>query len=338
MRSPEIIAELSCNHLGSLERMLRLIEAAKQSGADAAKFQMWTQGTMVLDTSYVIRDGPWAGRSLFDIYDTGHVPWHWLPQMFAFARDIGIELFASVFDMRALAKLEEFFCPRYKIASFEIVDTPLISAVARTGKPIIISTGMATFDDIERAYWAVYHADPQTDVTLLKCTSSYPAPASDANLATIPRLRLFDYAAKSGLSDHTLGLVVPVAATALGATMIEKHLTISRSDGGPDAGFSSEPHEFKAMVDACREAAAALGKVRYGPTEAELPSLQFRRSLYWAKDIRQGEAITAEHLVTARPALGIPPGNMHKLIGRPAMMDETRGKPVQRLHLGYDPD
>jgi sialic acid synthase SpsE len=260
-----------------------------------------------------------------DLYRGAWTPWEWFPGLFDYARAHRIDCFASVFDHESLAFLERLNCPRYKIASFEIVDLPLIEAVAKTGKPIVISTGMATWDEIIGAFWATA---PTGDVTLLKCTSAYPATAASANLDAMRGVRRFPRFFKPGLSDHTLGLVVPVAATALGATMIEKHITLSRADGGPDAAFSSEPHEFKAMVDACREAALAIGKVTYGPTDAERPSLQFRRSLYWAKEVHRGEYVQRGDLRTARPALGASPADLSKFVGLPATRTHTFGEPA----------
>lgn len=323
--SPYIIAEISCNHLGGLDRAVDLIEAAKLSGADAVKFQCWKDGMMCLG-DYQIQGTVWAGSRMRDLYRDAWTPWEWFPKLFAHAARVGIECFASVFDHESLAFLESLNCPRYKIASFEITDLPLIEAVAKTGKPIVISTGMASMDRIHAAAAAA----KGVEVTLLKCTSAYPATAACANLATMCDMR--GYAkTQAGLSDHTLGLVVPVAATALGATMIEKHLTLCRADGGPDAAFSSEPHEFKAMVDACREAALAIGEVRYGPTVEEKSSLQFRRSLYWARPLREGEIILASDLRTARPALGASPADLPKFITRRVRKDMAYGDPA---HLG----
>ena len=309
MNCPYIVAEISCNHLGSLDRAMELIDSAAYAGADAVKFQCWKDGTMVLN-DYTIEGTVWAGERMRDLYRDAYTPWEWFPKLFFHARRVGIECFASVFDHESLAFLETLDCPRYKIASFEIVDLPLIEAVAKTGKPIIISTGMATYEDIVKARAAARRGYEYVDVTVLKCTSAYPATAANANLATIEDI------GSCGLSDHTLGLAVPVAATALGATMIEKHLTLRRAEGGPDAAFSSEPHEFKKMVAACREAALAIGNVTYGPTDAELPSLQFRRSLYWARSLPQGVPVSAQDLRTARPALGASPADLGKFIGR----------------------
>lgn len=331
--TPYIVAEASCNHLGSLRRAYALVLRAKECGADAIKFQCWHRDHMVLG-SHTIAGSTWNGQDMQALYAEAWTPWEWFPALFELARRIGIDCFASVFDHESLAFLESLGCPRYKIASFEITDLPLIGAVAKTGKPIVLSTGMATHLEICAAISCALTGSNR-DVTKLVCTSAYPATAADANLRRVAQWHAVGKDSienptyiKTGLSDHTLGLAVPVAATALGATMIEKHLTLSRADGGPDAGFSSEPHEFKAMVDACREAAAALGEVRYGPTEAELPSLQFRRSLYWAKDIVEGETITREHLRTARPALGLPPNAMYELIGTKAKHAAQRHTPV----------
>lgn len=328
MNKPYIVAEISCNHLGSLGRALELIDAAKASGADAVKFQCWERDSMVLG-DYTIEGTGWHGQSMRKLYAEAWTPWDWFPRLFDYAKRVGIECFASVFDHESLRFLENLDCPRYKIASFEIVDLPLIEAVAKTGKPIIISTGMANKQEVFDAGDCAFSANVDSCITILKCTSAYPAPYSAVNLRTFIAMRDAPRFHDVGLSDHTLGLAVPVAATALGATMIEKHLTLRRADGGPDAAFSSEPHEFKAMVDACREAAQAIGEVRYGPTDTELPSLQFRRSLYWAKDIEPGETITREHLRTARPALGLPPKAMYELIGTKAKYGAKRHDPVK---------
>lgn len=322
---PEIVAEISCNHLGDLGRAIALIEAAKNSGADAVKFQCWHPDRMVVDRSYNLTSGSWAGRNLYDLYQEAFTPWEWFPTLFGHAKEVGIEMFSSVFDTEALAFLETLGCPRYKIASFEITDLPLIRAVSSTGKPIIISTGLASANEVIDA---VYATDVGGGITLLKCTSAYPASAESANLATLDDMRL--YTDQVGVSDHTLGLVVPIAATALGAKMIEKHLTLSRSDGGPDAAFSSEPHEFKAMVDACRDAAAAIGTVRYGPTEEEASSLQYRRSLYACKPIGEGVEFTKDTIDvfvrSARPAQGLPPD--YPLLGKRTTRALAAGDPI----------
>lgn len=266
--SPFIIAELSANHLGSLQRALALIEAAQAAGADAVKFQTFTPEQMV-EPDVVIQEGPWVGRNALDLYRQTCTPRHWQRIMFQYAADIGIVAFSSVFHPDDVDFLETLGCPMYKISSFEITDLALIKHAAATGKPLFISTGMASFEDIALAAEAAGKG-----VTLLKCTSAYPAKVEDANLATMVELKTFG---RSGLSDHTLGLTVAGAATALGADAIEKHLTLTRADGGPDAGFSMEPHEFAEMVAHCRQVAASIGEVRYGPTDAERAHLSLRR-------------------------------------------------------------
>lgn len=270
----KIVAEISANHLGSYERALRLVETAAAIGADCVKFQTFTPEQMV-DEGLVLDTGPWAGRKAIDLYREAHTPRGWHKQLFERARELGLTPFSSVFHPDDVAFLETLDCPIYKISSFEITDTDLISAAARTGKPIVISTGMATEGEIRRAAIA---ADPSPHLTLLKCTSAYPADASDANLISMQRLGEFPRCRAFGLSDHIPGIGVAVAAVALGASMIEKHMTLRRADGGPDAAFSMEPEEFAQLVTECRRAAAAIGEVRYGPTAAEQASLAMRRS------------------------------------------------------------
>lgn len=272
--SPFIVAEISGNHLGSEDRTIQLIDVAASCDADAVKFQCFTPEQMA-DPGVIIESGPWAGKELLTLYRETHTPREWFPLLFAHARASRILPFASVFHPDDVDFLETLGCEMYKISSFEILDLPLIRHAARTGKPLVISTGMASFDEIYEAS-LIASGSGAGGVTLLKCTSAYPADSSDANLATMKELMRLGWE-RIGLSDHTLGLAVPVAATALGATMIEKHLCLSRADGGPDAAFSSEPAEFAAMVVACREAAAAIGEVRYGPTESEMSSLPLRR-------------------------------------------------------------
>lgn len=272
---PFIVAEMSANHLGSFERALKIIDAAKAAGADAIKFQTYTVNGMVEDPNQVLTSGPWAGRSLGDLYAEGMTPRAWHQALFEYARSKNIEPFSTPFTPDDVDFLEELGCSRYKIASFELTDRVLIRHAARTRKPLVMSTGMATAKEIQTAVAEAVTHDCN-DVTLLKCTSAYPADASDANLAT-----MCDMAGRTvwpvGLSDHTLGIGVAIAATALGAAMIEKHLTLARADGGPDAAFSMEPHEFAQMVTECRRAAAAIGDARYGPTESEKPQLALRR-------------------------------------------------------------
>lgn len=275
MRKPFIVAELSANHLGSLERAFRIIEEAKIAGADAIKFQTFTVKGMVEDPDVVLSSGPWAGRSLGDLYAEAMTPRSWHQILFEYARSLSIEPFSTPFTPDDVDFLEEFDCPRYKIASFELTDHKLIAHVARTCRPIIMSCGMATDDEIAAAVGVAMDAGCY-GVTLLKCTSGYPAPAEEMNLQTMVDMRS-RFGWPVGLSDHSQGIGVAVAATALGADVIEKHLTLRRGDGGPDAAFSMEPHEFRQMVTECRRVAAAMGDVRYGPTPSELPQVALRR-------------------------------------------------------------
>lgn len=321
---PEIIAELSANHLGDLDRAIALVDAAAEAGADAIKLQVWASGRMVLDHDYTLKDGPWAGRKLSELYHEAHTKWDWVPILFARARSRGIDPFASVFDEDALAFLEVCRCPRYKIASFELVDTPLIAKVARTGKPMIISTGMASMAEIALAVDAA-RTNGCSDLTLLKCTSAYPAPASGVWLYGIAHLQE-QFNCKVGLSDHTQGIGVAIAATALGATVIEKHFTLLRADGGPDASFSLEPDELKQLVTECRRAAEAMNKLDVQTSED--PQRKLRRSLYYTRDMLEGETITESDLTTARPCLGRYPYEISQIIGTACTKDVKRHEPV----------
>lgn len=273
MNSPLIVAELGASHNGSFDRAYELVEAAAKAGADAIKLQTFMPEQMA-DEATVIASGPWAGRKLLDLYRECHTPRAWHQPLFLKAKSLGMTAFSSVFHPDDVDFLETLDCPMYKISSFEILDLPLIRHAASKKKPLIISTGMASEREIEDAWFSTAGCYP---VTMLKCTSAYPSPVSEANLLTMKDWLRPRYAYDVGVSDHTLGVGVAAAAVALGASMVEKHLTLSRSDGGPDAGFSSEPHEFAAMVKACHEAAAAIGEVRYGPTESEISSLPLRR-------------------------------------------------------------
>ncbi len=326
MNKPFIVAELSASHNGRLERALAIVDAAADAGADGIKIQTWTPDTMCVDRSYVVKSGAWAGRKLFDLYREAWLPWDWHKPIFDRCAERGIECFSAPFDKASVDFLETLGCPRYKIASFELVDLELIRYASSKGKPMILSTGMATEYEIFDALGAAQLAP---ELTILKCTSAYPADASDANLYTFGMCwngALDSPSFIKGLSDHTPGIGVAVAAAALGAVMIEKHLTLSRSDGGLDAGFSMEPDEFKQMVTECRRAAAAIGTVKYGCGPNE--STDLRRSLYWAKDIQEYEVITADHLCTARPALGASPHKMAGLIGCSAWQSAKAGDPV----------
>lgn len=283
MNRPFIVAELSANHLGSLDRAVDIVQAAADAGADAIKLQTFTPEQMA-ETNAVVESGPWAGRKLLELYREAHTPREWHKPLFGLAKLRGMVAFSSVFHPDDVDFLETLDCPIYKIASFELTDLALIERTARTMKPVIMSTGMATYDEIAGAARIVWRhgkggamkAASDGDVTLLKCTSAYPADASDSNLATLADIRE-RFSCDVGLSDHTPGIGVAVAATALGATVIEKHLTLSRADGGPDAAFSMEPHEFAQLVTECRRAAAAIGVVRYGPSASEASSVPLRR-------------------------------------------------------------
>ena len=316
-----IVAEIGANHNGSLARAFRLIDAAKDAGADAVKLQAYTADTLTLDCDgpgFTVTAGPWAGRRLYDLYKEAETPPEWLAPLFAHARKSGILCFASVFDLAGVDRLDYMDCPFYKIASFEITDTGLIEQAGLTGKPVIISTGMASDEEI----WAAIDAAATSELTLLHCVSAYPTKPEQANLMRIKQMRE-EFGFPVGLSDHTLGIAMPVAATALGAWVIEKHLTLSRADGGLDASFSLEPDEFKAMVSAVRETRAAM--LECEPPE---PHKELRRSLYAVKDIAAGEKLTHENIRSIRPGHGLPPWRLWTLIGRVAKQPIARGTPL----------
>lgn len=329
MTHPLIIGEVSCNHLGSLARALQIIEATAQSGADAVKFQCWSPGTMCV-SDYVVERGAWTGRRLRDLYEECFTPWEWFPTMFDLARTRGLVPFASAFDAKAVDFLETLACPIYKIASYEITDLPLIEKVSATHRPLMISTGAGNYDEINAAVVKAQAAGA-SNITLLKCTSSYPAPVEEANLATMDAMRR-RWHTDVGLSDHTLGIGVAVAAATLRADVIEKHLTLSRADGGPDAGFSMEPDEFKAMVRACRQAAEAVGSVSYEGTHDKL-----RRSLWIARDVPHGSALQRADICSARPELGMPARDLEAFIGRIAASDILAGTPLTWDLVDYVP-
>ena len=331
--SPYVIAELSGNHNGDIGRALALIDAAKAAGADAVKLQTYTADTITLDhdgPGFTIEGGLWDGRRLHELYREASTPWEWHEKLFAHARSAGITCFSSPFDPTAIAFLEKLNAPAYKIASFEIVDTPLIRLAAKTGKPLIISTGMASPDEISDALNA---AKESAGAVLLHCISAYPAPAEDANLARIPALAA-KYGCAIGLSDHTLGIEVSIAAVALGACVIEKHITLQRADGGPDAAFSLEPDELAALVKGVRTAHAALGRADYGRAASEEGNVAFRRSLYAVKDIAAGETITEENVRSIRPGYGLAPKHLPEILGRKAKRGIPRGTPISRDLLG----
>ena len=324
-----IIAELSANHNQSFDKAVQLIRAAKDAGADAVKLQTYTADTITIACDrpeFRIQGTLWNGRTLHDLYGEAYTPWEWQPKLKRIANDLGLDLFSSPFDASAVDFLEGMGVPAYKLASFELVDIPLIEKMARTGKPLIISTGMATVEEIEEAVLAARRAGA-TQIALLKCTSSYPAPPEEMNLRTIPELsRRFDV--PCGLSDHSMIVAVPLAAVALGACIIEKHLTLSRSEPGPDSAFSLEPHEFKQMVDAVRTAEKALGGIHFGVSAREASSRVFRRSLYVVQDIKRGESFTTANVRSIRPAHGLHTRHLHEILGRSAACDLARGTPL----------
>lgn len=328
---PLIIAEMSGNHNQSLERALEIVEAAARAGAHALKIQTYTADTMTLnlDNKDFKIDDPeslWKGNTLYQLYQQAYTPWEWHKPIFDRARELGMIPFSTPFDETAVDFLEELDVPMYKIASFENTDIPLIKKVASTGKPIIISTGMATVADLDETVRAAREAGCK-DLVLLKCTSTYPASPENTNILTIPHMReLFD--CQVGLSDHTMGVGVAVASVALGATVIEKHFTLSRADGGVDAAFSLEPDEMRALVVETERAWQALGEVKYGPTEKEKASLKFRRSIYVAKDIKAGEKFTKENIRVIRPGYGLEPKYFERIIGLTANKDLKAGTPL----------
>ena len=325
-----IIAELSANHHQNFEEAVRLVQAAKEAGADAVKLQTYTPDTITISSrreEFQIAGGTiWDGRSLYELYAEAFTPWEWQPKLKQIANALGLGLFSSPFDETAVDFLEEMNVPAYKVASFELIDLPLIKKIGRTGKPIIMSTGMASTEEIDEALTAAREAG-SPEIALLKCTSAYPSPPEEMNLRSIPELER-RFKVPSGLSDHTLGIAVPVASVALGARIIEKHLTLARSDGGPDSAFSLEPDEFKAMVQAVRFAEQALGKVHFGPTRRERASLAFRRSLFVVKDMKQGETFTAQNLRSIRPGHGLHTRHLPHIIGQHAACDIEKGTPL----------
>src|SRR5882724_13447073 len=326
-RPTYVIAELSANHNQSFDQAVRILHAVKDAGVDAVKLQTYTADTITLrsDKEYFRITGGtlWDGRILHELYQEAFTPWDWQPKLKKIAEDLGMQLFSSAFDGSAVDFLEQMDVPAHKVASCELVDLGLIRKMARTGKPMIMSTGMASEDEISEAMTAAREAGA-TQIALLKCTSAYPALPEEANLLTIPELaRRFDCPA--GLSDHTMGVAVPIAAVALGACIVEKHLCLRRVDGGPDNAFSLEPQEFKAMVDAVRVAEKALGSVQFAPAPSEASSRRFRRSLFVVEDVNQGELFTERNVRSIRPAEGLHPRAFHEVLGKCAARDVERG-------------
>lgn len=325
-----IIAELSANHNQDFHEAEKLVHAAKEAGADAVKIQTYTADTLTLNcTNEFFRIGKgtqWEGKNLYDLYGEAYTPWDWQPELQKIAHDTGLDFFSTPFDPTAVDFLEKMHVPAYKIASFEIVDIPLIRLIARTGKPIIMSTGMATRDEIEEAVAAI-RQEGNDRIALLKCTSAYPALPEDMNLKTIPDMAE-RFRVPVGISDHTLGTMIPVAAVALGACIVEKHFTLSRKNPGPDNSFSLEPHEFQAMVEAIRGVENALGTVSYDVTEHEKASRVFRRSLFAVEDIAEGELFTERNIRSIRPGYGLPPKSLPEVIGKKARVTISRGTPL----------
>lgn len=332
---PYVIAELSANHNGSLDTAFRLMTAAQAAGADAIKIQTYRPDTITLDCDgpdFRIDDGLWAGQRLFDLYQEAHTPWEWHPALFAHARQLGITLFSSPFDTTAVDLLEELGAPAYKIASFEAIDLPLIRYVAATGKPMIISTGMADADEISEAIAAAREGGCR-ELAVLHCVSGYPAPAADYNLRTIPDM-IKRFSAVTGLSDHTLDNATAIASVALGAAIIEKHFTLDRSGGGPDDSFSLEPNELRSLCSSARTAWEALGAIDYGRKSSEQSNVKFRRSLYFVKDLTAGDIITDDAIRSVRPGYGLPPKLLPTLIGRRVVKPVARGTAVSADCLG----
>ncbi len=329
--APFIIAEMSGNHNGSLDRAFEIVRAAATAGAHALKIQTYTADTMTIDLNegeFFIQDpnSLWKGTSLYRLYQEAHTPWEWHKPIFDLCQELGMVGFSSPFDASAVDFLEGLGVPCYKVASFENTDIPLIRKVAATGKPMIISTGMATEGELEESVTAAREAGCQ-QLVLLKCTSTYPASPENSHLATLPDLAR-RFGCHVGLSDHTLGIGVAIASVTLGAAVIEKHFTLGRAEGGVDSAFSMEPGELKALVEETSRAWLALGQVHYGPTEQEKKSLQFRRTLYIVMDLRAGDVLTAENLRAIRPGLGLPPKFIDQLLGRRVKQDVKRGTPA----------
>ena len=326
---PYVIAELSANHNGKLENAIELIEVAKKSGASAVKLQTYRPDTITLKCDkdeFRLKGGLWHGRTLYDLYEEAHMPWEWHAPLFEYARSLAITIFSSPFDNTAVDLLEDLGAPAYKIASFEAVDLPLIKYVASTGKPMIISTGMADADEIQEAIEAAREGGCK-EIAILHCVSGYPAPAEDYNLRTIPDM-MERFGLVTGLSDHTLDNTTAIASVALGACIVEKHFTLDRSGGGPDDSFSLEPPELLALCQGVRTAWSSLGTVNYGRKSSEQGNVQFRRSLYFVADLKIGEVITESAVRSVRPGFGVPPKYLDKLVGKRVVRDVVANTPV----------
>ena len=341
-RAPLVIAEISANHRGSLNAALELVAAAAESGAGAVKFQHYRAETLTVRSvlpEFTVQGGTlWDGQQLVDLYAEAQTPWEWTEELVAAASAAGLVWLSSPFDAAAVDFLDELDVPAFKIASFELVDLPLIRYAAAKGRPLLMSTGLATIDEIDAAVTAARDGGAP-EVALLRCNSAYPAPPESMDLRAIPTMRE-RWGLQVGLSDHTLGATSAVAAVALGATIVEKHLTMHRSDGGPDAAFSAEPHELAALVAAVGEAHASLGTARFGPSPAEAGSLAFRRSVRAVRPIRAGATISADDVASIRPAGGLAPDDLHLVVGATARVDLPQGAPVtfEAIDLVAEPD
>ena len=325
-----VVAELSANHNQDFDQAIRLIEAAKECGADAVKVQTYTPDTITIRSDrefFQIRGGTlWDGRTLYELYGEACTPWDWQPKLKQVADDLKLDFFSSAFDSTAVDFLESMGVPAYKLASCELIDIPLLQRISRTGKPLIISTGMATIEEIEEAV-ATSRKEGAGQIALLRCTSAYPALPSEMNLRTIPEL-MRRFGVPVGLSDHTMDIAVPVAAVALGACIIEKHFTLSRSLKGPDSAFSLEPAEFKSMVEAVRVAEKSLGEIHFGLTDSERSSRVFRRSLFVVQNVRRGELFSAENVRSIRPGHGLHTRHLPQIVGKRASCDIEKGTPL----------
>jgi pseudaminic acid synthase len=328
--TPYVIAELSANHNGKLDTALKIIEEAKKAGADAVKLQTYTADTITLNCEsedFQIYGGLWDGKSLYQLYQEAHMPWDWHKPLFEHARQLGITIFSSPFDNTAVDLLEDLNAPAYKIASFEAVDLPLIKYVASTGKPMIISTGMADAEEIHEAIEAA-RVGGCKDLAILHCVSGYPAPAEDYNLRTIPDM-IQRFGLVTGLSDHTLDNTTAITSIALGASIIEKHFTLDRNGGGPDDSFSLEPAEMAALCTGAKTAWQAMGQVDYGRKSSEQVNAKFRRSLYFIKDMKAGDTVTADCIRSVRPGYGLQPKMFDLLLGRQVRFDVSKNTPVK---------